>query len=350
MRDDPAETGARAVRLGEIRDELERRGIRLTRKRGQNFMIDSGLLRTVARASGAREGGVVFEVGPGAGHLTRELISLGARVVAVEIDRGLAGYLRDTFATEIAGERLRLVEADVLGAEDVLNPLVTQALLEETTRPFGPRRPPMQAGSGGGDGSTAVARGANGHSDDLARVGARSFVVAANLPYNIAATFLVALAGSGLPWSGGAVVLQKEVADRLAADPGSKAYGASSVLWRLRARGRIERRVGREVFWPRPDVDSALFTIEPRPDAPEDVIAAAGDFGAFVRALFSQRRKVLRTSVARAAGGYVGGFPEEAKALAEDALAAAGVDPGTRVEQLAPEQILTIWRAAREGR
>jgi 16S rRNA (adenine1518-N6/adenine1519-N6)-dimethyltransferase len=312
---EPPDTDPRSSALALLRDDLGRRGIRLTKKRGQNFMIDAGSIRAVARASGAGEGGVAFEVGPGAGHLTRELLALGARVVAVEIDRGLAAYLRDVMAGPVAEGRLRLVEADVLGGEDRLAPEVTEAL-----------------------------------SDELARAGADSLVVAANLPYNIAATFLIALAGSGLPWSGGAVVLQREVAERLAAAPGSKVYGASTVMWSLLASGRIERKVGREVFWPRPDVDSALMTIEPRADAPQDITEEAGDFGDFVRALFSQRRKVLRTSVAHAARVWAGGFPDEAKGLAASALAAAGIDPAARVERVEPEGILALWRAAREGR
>ncbi|MHC4251462.1 MAG: ribosomal RNA small subunit methyltransferase A, partial [Planctomycetota bacterium] len=196
MTGDAPDTEARSSALSLLREDLARRGIRLTRKRGQNFMVDTALAGAVARASGAREGGVAFEVGPGAGHLTRELLGLGARVVAVEIDRGLAGYLRDVMRDDIAGGRFRLVEADVLGGEDRLAPGATDALR-----------------------------------DELASAGANSFVVAANLPYNIAATFLIALAGSGLPWSGGAVVLQREVADRLAAAPGSKTYGASTVMW-----------------------------------------------------------------------------------------------------------------------
>jgi len=313
--DAPPDAQARSSALAALRDALESRGIRLTKKRGQNFMVDPALARAVARASGAREGGLVFEVGPGAGHLTRELLSLGARVVAVEIDRGLAAYLRDAMSNEIADGRLIIIEADVLGGEDRLASEATQALGEE-----------------------------------LARSGADSFVVAANLPYNIAATFLIALAGSGLPWTGGAVVLQREVAERLAAAPGSKTYGASTVMWRLLARGQVERKVGREVFWPRPDVDSALMMIEPRDDAPPDVIAEASDFGDFVRALFSQRRKVLRTSVAHAARAWAGGFVDEAKTLAEHALAASGVDPGERIERVEPERILALWRAAREGR
>ncbi len=318
MTGDPSETDARPRALTALRDELESRGIRLTKKRGQNFMVDPALACAVARASGASEGGIVFEVGPGAGHLTREVLKLGARVVAVEIDRGLAAYLRDVMAVEIAGGSLCLVEADVLGGEDRLASAVTDALR-----------------------------------DELARAGADSFVIAANLPYNIAATFLIALAGSGLPWTLGAVVLQREVADRLAARPGSKTYGASTVMWSLLAHGRVERKVGREVFWPRPEVDSALMIIEPRKDVPADVISDAGDlsdFGDFVRALFSQRRKVLRTSLAHAVSAWAGGYVDEAKALAEHALKAAGVDPSTRIERVAPERILALWRAAREGR
>ncbi len=97
--------------------------------------------------------------------------------------------------------------------------------------------------------------------EELRARGGESFVVAANLPYNIAATVLIALAWSDLPWKQGAVTVQREVAERLAAKSGTKTYGASSILWQLRARGRIERVIGREVFWPRPEVDSGLFVI-----------------------------------------------------------------------------------------
>lgn len=299
--------------LAGLRAELASRGIRLKKRLGQSFMIDPNLARAVARLSGAAGGRLVLEIGAGAGHLTDALLELGARVVAVEIDRGLAAMLRGRFAGD---ERIRLVEGDALAKGDALSPEVREAIREE-----------LGAGGSG------------------------SFVVASNLPYNIAATFLIALAWSGLPWSGGAVTIQREVAERLAAGPGSKAYGASSVLWRLPARGRIERVIGRDVFWPRPEVDSGLFVIEPRhaTEITEDTedsgnrglgalcdLCGGAGFPAFVKALFSQRRKVLRKSVTYA--GAVG--PEEAEA----ALAEAGLDPHARVEDAAPEAILALFR------
>jgi len=286
-----------SLSLSQLRAEFAARGIRPTKRLGQNFMIDPNLARAVVRASGAAEGGVVLEVGAGAGHLTEALLEQGTRVVAVELDTGLAAMLRERHAGD---GRARIVEADVLAKGDRLSPVTIDALREE-----------------------------------LAAARADGFVVASNLPYNIAATFLIALAGSGLPWSGGAVTIQLDVAERLAAGPGSKTYGASTVMWQLMARGRIERAIGREVFWPRPEVDSGLFVIEPRADA-EGAAADAG-FAKFVRALFSQRRKVLRKSVAHAAGVS----PEEANA----ALAATGLDPSSRIERAAPEAVLGLWRA-----
>lgn len=285
--------------LARLRADLDSRGIRLKKRLGQNFMIDPNLARTVARLSGAAEGGLVLEIGAGAGHLTDALLETGAHVIAVEIDWGLAAMTRERSAGR---ERLCLVEGDALSKGDALQPIVIDALAEE-----------------------------------LGARGRGSFVVASNLPYNIAATFLVALAWSDLPWSGGAVTIQREVAERLAAGPGSKAYGASSVMWQLLARGRIERLIGREVFWPRPEVDSALFAIEPRREMAKRPCSGP-EFSAFVKALFSQRRKVLRQSVAHAAG--------VSRDEAEAAIVASGLDPSSRVEEAAPEAVLALFRAA----
>lgn len=282
--------------LAELRGELGRRGLRLTKRFGQNFMVDPNLARAVVRAAGVGEGDVALEVGPGAGHLTAALLEAGARVVAVEIDAGLCRMLRERLGDE-AG--LRLVEGSVLAEGDALSGEVVEALRET-----------MRA------------------------AGREAFLVASNLPYNVGAAFLIALASSDLAWSGGAVTLQREVARRLAASPGTKDYGASSVMWQLMAEGRIERAIPPEVFWPRPEVDSALFTIKPRRDL--DGAAASREFAEFVKALFASRRKVLRSGLAKA-------VPSRTKAEIESALAAVGVDPGARAEDVAPEGLLGLW-------
>jgi 16S rRNA (adenine1518-N6/adenine1519-N6)-dimethyltransferase len=290
--------------LAELREELRRRGLRLTKRFGQNFMVDPNLARAVARAAGAGEGDVVLEVGPGTGHLTAALFEAGARVVAVEIDAGLCRMLRERLGDE-AG--LCLVEGSVLAKGDALSGEVVGALRET-----------MRAAGG------------------------ETFRVAANLPFNIAATFLIALASSDLAWSGGAVTLQREVAQRLAAPPVTKEYGASSVLWQLVAQGHVDRTIPREVFWPRPEVASALFTVKPRRD--RDGAAGGREFAEFVKALFSSRRKVLRSGLAKA-------VPSRTRPEIDAALAAAGIDPGTRAEDVAPEGLLGLWErlGARDG-
>ncbi len=288
--------------LAALRAEFASRGLSPTKRLGQNFMIDPNLARAVAGVAGAVAGETVREVGAGAGHLTEALLATGATVVAVEFDRGLAAMLRERFAGQ---ERFHLVETDVLAKHSEIAPEVSAAVREA-----------------------------------LAASERDSFSVAANLPYNIAARCLIALAWSELPWSGGAVTVQREVAERLVAAPGTHAYGASTVLFGLRAGGRIERVIGREVFWPRPEVDSALLVIEP--DGRNDVRGSGPEFAAFVKALFSMRRKVLRKSLAHAAGVE--------RERAEVALAAAGIDPASRVESVAPEAVLALFRAVTGAR
>ncbi len=294
--------------LAELRDELERRGIRLTKRFGQNFMMDPNMAATVARVSGAGAGDVVLEAGTGAGHLTRELMSLGANVVGVEIDHGLAAFGLERLAREAAElfknragspPSFMIVMGDVMAKGGVIAEMVARAL-----------------------------------SEAMDAAGRDSFRVASNLPYGIAATFLVALASSDLPWSGGAVTTQKEVAQRLVASPGTKAYGAATVLWQLRAKARIDRVIPPEVFWPRPEVESALLVIEPLAEGARGPDAG---FATFVKALFSQRRKVLRTSVARAARA-------SSAETVVTALEAAGIDPEGRVEDVAPETLCVLWR------
>ncbi|MFG0319953.1 MAG: ribosomal RNA small subunit methyltransferase A, partial [Planctomycetota bacterium JB042] len=205
-------------RLGAIREALAARGRRPTRRFSQNFLTDPALLGSIVDAAGVEAGDVVLEVGPGPGALTAALLARGATVVAVEVDRVMAEVLR-----ELLGEPERLV------------------LVEEDAR------------AGGGAPSPSTAAALDRAEASAARSGYR---LAANLPYAIASPLLVDLLWTRPPVAG-AVTVQFEVADRLVAAPGSRAYGALSVLVALRAEATKVRRLPAGAFWPAPKVDSA---------------------------------------------------------------------------------------------
>lgn len=295
--------------LAELREELARRGVRLIKRLGQHILFDPNLNAAIARTAlqdGC--GKLVLEVGPGTGMLTEALLAMGARVVAVEIDRKLATFLRERFERELLSKgpgSLRLLEADIL-SDDAINPEVASALAEE-----------------------------------LSGLGFESFRVAGNLPYSVATRFLLALAGSGLSWSGGAVVVQRELAGRLVASPGTREYGPSGILWQLLARGRIERWIGRECFWPRPQVDSALMAIEPVRAGDPLSGQAVRDFSGFLKRLFAQRRKVIRTALAWACSLE--------SQTADSELRRMGIDGLVRAEELAPDVLLALWQRFRRG-
>ncbi|MHC4914501.1 MAG: 16S rRNA (adenine(1518)-N(6)/adenine(1519)-N(6))-dimethyltransferase RsmA [Planctomycetota bacterium] len=274
----------------EVRARLEAMGFRPKRRLGQNFMRDGNMLAALARESGAGEGDLVLEPGPGAGGLTAELLDAGCEVVAVELDPLLAAFLRERFA-ERPG--FRLVEGDMLGEGRRVSPDAASALV------------------------------------------GREFVVASNLPYSAATPFLLALAGSDLPWRRAAVTVQKEVAERLCASPGGSAYGAATALLRARAECASVRRVPPDVFWPRPKIDSAVLRLTPRPD-PDVTAAEFEGFAAFARGLFSARRKKLPRAMAAA------GLDA---AAAREAIRASGAPEDARPGDLSPAQMAAAWRA-----
>jgi 16S rRNA (adenine1518-N6/adenine1519-N6)-dimethyltransferase len=234
----------------------------------------------------------VLEPGPGAGGLTAELLALGCTVVAVEIDPRLAAFLAERFGNE---PRLHLVEGDILAQGRTVSPPALTALAGQPFR------------------------------------------VCSNLPYSAGTPFLVALAGSDLPWRSAAVTVQNEVAERLSASPGEGAYGAATVLIGVRARCRLERRVPPNVFWPRPRVESAILCLEPL-ERPAIASAEFGEFAALVRKLFSSRRKRLERALATA-----GLVPEAVRAAAK----ASGAPAGARPENISPDGFAEIWRNLR---
>ncbi|MGY1947807.1 16S rRNA (adenine(1518)-N(6)/adenine(1519)-N(6))-dimethyltransferase RsmA [Nocardia asiatica] len=263
----------------EVRVLAERFGVRPTKQLGQNFVHDANTVRRIVAAAGVGRGDVVLEVGPGLGSLTLALLDVVDSVVAVEIDPVLAERLPETVADrapELA-RRLSVVEADALRVSAGDLPAAPTALV-------------------------------------------------ANLPYNVAVPVLLHLLAE-LPGIAVALVMvQAEVADRLAAEPGNRTYGVPSVKAGFFGTVRRAGAVGTQVFWPVPRVESGLVRID-RFDQPPWPMDAAHRRRVFevVDAAFAQRRKTLRAALAAWAGS-----PAEA----ERRLLAAGIAPTARGETL----------------
>jgi 16S rRNA (adenine1518-N6/adenine1519-N6)-dimethyltransferase len=265
----------------EIRELAARLGVAPTKKLGQNFVHDPNTVRRIVAAAGLRPDDVVLEVGPGLGSLTLGLVGAAAHVHAVEIDRALAAALPQT----VTAQTLTVHAADALRlTADDLTPAPT--------------------------------------------------MLVANLPYNVAVPVVLHLLAELPTLRGGLVMVQKEVADRLVAGPGSKVYGIPSVKLAWYADARPAGRVPPAVFWPVPNVDSGLvaFTVRPAPaDVPRKAVFAVID------AAFAQRRKTLRAALAGWAGG-----PDRAERI----LLEAGVSPQARGEALPVGQFAAIAAAA----
>jgi 16S rRNA (adenine1518-N6/adenine1519-N6)-dimethyltransferase len=268
----------------EIRDLAARLRIRPTKSLGQNFVHDPNTVRRIVAAAGLDPTDDVIEVGPGLGSLTLGLLPAAAHVYAVEIDPALAAELPETVKRKAPdhADRLTVLHRDALriGADEVA-------------------------------GATALV---------------------ANLPYNVAVPVVLHLLVTVPTLRHGLVMVQKEVADRLVAGPGSKVYGAPSVKLAWFASARSAGRVPPAVFWPVPNVDSGLVAFTAR-RPPADVDRAA--VFAVVDAAFGQRRKTLRAALA----GWAGSPDAAARTLT-----AAGVDPGARGESLTVEQFAAIAR------
>jgi 16S rRNA (adenine1518-N6/adenine1519-N6)-dimethyltransferase len=252
---------------------LRRFGIRPNRELGQNFLIDDNVLRVIGRLAELSSGNVVLEVGGGLGVLSEYLAPRVSHLHVVEVDRSLEEPLREALEP-FANATLHLADAVTF---------------------------------------------------DLAALEPGPDKVIANLPYGVAATVLLKsisdLPGATL-W---VAMVQREVAERLAAAPGGKSYGATSVLAQLSCEVRVERRVARTVFHPEPNVDSALLVMRRIAAAPP------AELTALVHASFAHRRKTLAGSLALAQGA-----PEGIREAARAALQAIGHPADARAERLSP--------------
>ena len=258
--------------------------IRPTKTLGQNFVIDANTVRRIVRDSGVGPDDVVLEVGPGLGSLTLALLPHVAQVIAVEIDGRLASALPRTVASRSGyADRLQVVEADALAVREL--PAAPTALV-------------------------------------------------ANLPYNVSVPVLLHLLSAFPTISSALVMVQAEVADRLAADPGSRTYGVPSAKARWFGTVRRVGSVPPSVFWPVPNVDSGLVRIDRT--SPGYPAADRAKVFAVVDAAFSQRRKTLRSALAGWAGSPV---------RAEAIMRHAGIDPGLRGEALGIADFVAIAAA-----
>lgn len=267
-----------------LRESLAAAGLAAKKSFGQHFLLDLNVTRKIARLAGPLAGSVVLEIGPGPGGLTRALLETdAAQVVAIEKDRRFMPLLND-LAASFEG-RLTVVEADALA--------VDEAALVEAAAPGLPA------------------------------------VVVANLPYNVGTALLVKwLVGPFRPASM-TLMFQKEVAERIVARPGERAYGRLAVLARAVAEPRLVMTLPARAFTPPPKVDSAVVRLDARADRPSD--ARLGALERVTQAAFGQRRKMLRSSL---------------KPLGGEALCrAAGVAPDVRAETVDGDGFMRLAEA-----
>ena len=265
----------------DIRELAAKLGVVPTKKLGQNFVTDPNTIRRIVAAAKLDGTETVVEIGPGLGSLTLGLLEVAERVIAVEVDTKLASELEATVAKRAPGKHFLLVESDALRVTEL--PAEPQALV-------------------------------------------------ANLPYNISVPVLLHFLETFGSLRFGLVLVQAEVAHRLAAGPGNKVYGIPSVKLAWYADAALAGNIGRNIFWPAPNVDSALVYFAKREVALGSETDRLATFEA-IDAGFAQRRKTLRQALAEWAGSA---------ARAEEILIGAKVSPQARAEELTVHDFLRI--------
>ena len=269
---------------------LQKHNFHIQKKYGQNFLVDTNVLKKIVEAAEISKEDCVLEIGPGLGTMTQYLAERAGRVVAVEIDRNLIAILEETLA---GYDNVTLINADILKVD--INKIV------EDNR-------------------------------------VRSVKVVANLPYYITTPIIMGLLESHAPVESITVMVQKEVADRMQVGPGTKDYGALSLAVQYYAKPEIVANVPSNCFIPRPNVDSAVIRLTRHREPPVQVEDEAGLF-ALIRAAFNQRRKTLVNALGNAPGLGI------TKEQAAEALERLGFSPAIRGEALTLEQFAQIAAA-----
>lgn len=282
-----------------ISKTLSERGLSPLHRRGQNFLVRPGVLDRVVEVLEVASGDLVLEVGPGCGGLTERLLLASARVIAVEVDVGLAEVVADLLGSETG---LTLIRCDVMERKSALAAEVVDAL----------------DAAGAADG----------------------WKVCANLPYQISSPFLSACALHPTPPSRLVVTLQKEVGDVLRASPGDGAYSPLSFLAGLAWQVTRVESVSAAGFWPRPQVDSVVMRLDQAPQRSVPLRETV----AFARRLFQARRKTLRKTVPGALDGARHPVPD-----VDRLLASAGLTGDDRIDAVEPHAIERLYASAVRG-
>ncbi|MFZ5590786.1 MAG: 16S rRNA (adenine(1518)-N(6)/adenine(1519)-N(6))-dimethyltransferase RsmA [Bacillota bacterium] len=265
---------------------MQKYGLKARKSLGQNFLVDQNIVQKIVDAAGLTPSDTVVEIGPGLGVLTARLAQKASRVIAVEIDQHLIPVLQENLA---AAGNVQLVHGDAL------------------------------------------------RTDFAALTGGVPFTVVANLPYYITTPLLFHLLESGYPIRRLVLMVQDEVADRLAAPPGNKQYGALSVMVQYYTRVEYMFKVPRTVFIPRPGVDSAVVRLEKR-ETPAVPVPDEALFQRLVRGAFAQRRKTLANALAAA-------LPFLSREQWQQELRALGLPDNVRGEMLSMEQFAALTAA-----
>lgn len=279
---------AATLGAGEIRGLAQRLDLRPSKSLGQNFVVDGNTCRKIVRLAQVQSSDVVLEIGPGLGSLTLALLAEAKTVVAIEIDGRLAKQLPLTIAAHLPAK-----VSDVLVIND-------DALNITTIAP-----------------------------------GMSPTILVANLPYNVSVPVLLHVLEYFPTISRGIVMVQAEVAERLAAKPGSKVYGVPSVKLRWWADATVASAISREVFWPVPRVDSLLLAFNRKSHPAVSDEALRKRTFALIDTAFAQRRKMLRASLAT----FLGSSEQASARLTE-----LGIDPTARAENLTLDDFIVIAR------
>lgn len=285
-----------------LREILDAQGLSPRKRHGQNFLTDVQAVDAIVRDADIRPEDHVVEVGTGVGLLTHALAATGARVTSFEVDEDMLALTQSLVTWP---DRVRFVAGDVLAGKHAL------------ARPF----------------REALAS----WPDPPGRV-----LMVSNLPYGAGTPILLGVLSLPRPPAVMVVMLQREVAEKLLAGPDVRAYGAPSVTVGLKAPGgKLLRRFGPQVFWPRPRVQSAVLRLVPLPESPLQPDEHDG-FGRFVTSLFTRRRKLLASALRSLDASLA---PE----TVATAIETAGIEEGARVEKVAPRALLGLWRALRRS-